>query len=59
MLPLWDYGENSMMKKNGSWYSGRTADGGILPDKMCYAHAFVILAATSGVLAKRPGAISF
>lgn len=43
-------------EKNGGWYSGRTADGGILPDKMCYAHAFVILAATSGVLAKRPGA---
>lgn len=43
-------------KENGGWYAGRTADGAILPNKQCYAHAFVILAATSGVLAKRPGA---
>ena len=28
----------------------------ILPTKQCYAHAFVILAASSGVLAGRPGA---
>ena len=40
----------------GGWYAGRTADGGVLPNKMCYAHAFVILAASSGVLAGRPGA---
>ena len=40
----------------GGWYAGRTADGGILPRKQCYAHAFVILAATSAILAKRPGA---
>lgn len=43
-------------EKNGGWYSGITSDGAILPDKMCYAHAFVILAATSATLAKRPGA---
>ncbi len=43
-------------KENGGWYAGRTADGGILPNKQCYAHAFVILAASSAVLAKRPGA---
>lgn len=42
--------------KNGGWYPGITADGAILPNKQCYAHAFVILAATSAVLAKRPGA---
>jgi len=43
-------------KENGGWYAGRTAAGEILPNKQCYAHAFVILAAASGVLAKRPGA---
>ena len=43
-------------EKNGGWYAGLTADGGILPNKQCYAHAFVILAASSAVLAGRPGA---
>lgn len=43
-------------QENGGWYAGRKADGGILPDKQCYAHAFVILAATSLILAHRPGA---
>ena len=42
--------------ENGGWYAGLTADGGILPNKQCYAHAFVILAASSAVLAGRPGA---
>lgn len=42
--------------KNGGWYAGLTADGEILPNKQCYAHAFVILAASSAVLAGRPGA---
>ena len=41
---------------NGGWYSGLTADNDILPGKACYAHAFVILAASSAVLAGRPGA---
>lgn len=41
---------------NGGWYAGLTADGVILPNKACYAHAFVILAASSAVLAGRPGA---
>lgn len=41
--------------KNGGWYAGLTAEGGIVPDKQCYAHAFVILAATSGVLAEVSG----
>ena len=42
--------------ENGGWYSGITADNQIFPNKQCYAHAFVILAATSAVLAKRPNA---
>lgn len=42
--------------KNGGWYAGRTKDDEIVPGKQCYAHAFVILAACSAVLAKRPGA---
>lgn len=43
-------------KKSGGWYAGLTADGEIVPNKQCYAHAFVILAATSGLLAGRKGA---
>lgn len=42
--------------KNGGWYPGIRADGTPLPGKLCYAHAFVILAATSSLLAGRPGA---
>ena len=42
--------------EHGGWYAGLTADGDILPDKQCYAHAFVILAASSAMLAGRPGA---
>ena len=42
--------------ENGGWYAGLTPEGGILPTKQCYAHAFVILAATSTLLAGRPGA---
>ena len=41
---------------NGGWYAGLTCDGTILPTKQCYAHAFVILAASSGLLADRPAA---
>lgn len=41
---------------HGGWYPGVTADGKILPDKQCYAHAFVILASSSAYLAGRPGA---
>ena len=41
---------------NGGWYAGLTRSNEILPTKQCYAHAFVILAASSGVLAGRPGA---
>ena len=42
--------------RNGGWYPGVRADGTYLPDKQCYAHAFVILASSSAVLAGRPGA---
>ncbi len=42
--------------KNGGWYAGLTPEGEIVPTKQCYAHAFVILAASSGVLARRDGA---
>ncbi|MDO5337139.1 MAG: AGE family epimerase/isomerase [Eubacteriales bacterium] len=41
---------------NGGWYPGVTAEGAALPDKQCYGHAFVILAASSALLAGRPGA---
>ncbi len=41
---------------DGGWYTGITRDGKILPDKQCYAHAFVMLAASSALLADRPGA---
>lgn len=43
-------------KTCGGWYAGVTAQGEALPTKQCYAHAFVILAASSAVLAERPGA---
>ncbi|MBR2802697.1 MAG: AGE family epimerase/isomerase [Erysipelotrichaceae bacterium] len=42
--------------RNGGWYPGITADGKHLPEKQCYAHAFVILAAASALLNERPGA---
>ena len=43
-------------KTYGGWYAGLTSSDEILPDKQCYAHAFVILAATSGVRAGIEGA---
>ena len=42
--------------KNGGWFAGITAAGEPLPNKQCYAHAFVILASASAYLAGRPGA---
>ncbi len=46
-----------LMDRNaGGWYAGITADGQILPAKQCYAHAFVILASSSAVLADIEGA---
>ena len=41
---------------NGGWYAGLTKDNEPLPDKQCYAHAFVILAASSAKLAGIEGA---
>ena len=41
---------------HGGWYAGLNADGSVMPTKQCYAHAFVILAASSALLASRPGA---
>lgn len=43
-------------KEHGGWYAGLTAEGKNLPNKQCYAHAFVILAASSALLAGRDGA---
>lgn len=43
-------------KENGGWYAGITAEEKHMPTKQCYAHAFVILAASSALLAGRPGA---
>ena len=34
---------------NGGWYAGLTKDGEIVPSKQCYAHAFVLLAASSAM----------
>ena len=42
--------------KNGGWYPQVHEDGSYEPGKVCYAHAFVILAASSALLAGRPGA---
>lgn len=42
--------------KNGGWYAGVTPTGENLPNKQCYTHAFVILAACSAILAERAGA---
>lgn len=43
-------------RENGGWYAGLTAGQEPLPDKQCYAHAFVILAASSAILAGCEGA---
>lgn len=43
-------------EKNGGWHAGVTPKGDIVPNKQCYAHAFVILAASSALTAGRPGA---
>jgi len=44
--------------QNGGWYAGVNPEGDIVPGKQCYAHAFVILAASSALLAGRDGAES-
>ena len=43
-------------RNNGGWYTGVTAEGEFLPNKLCYVHAFVLLAASSAVLVGIPGA---
>ena len=42
--------------EHGGWFAAVAADGTPEGPKQCYAHAFVILAATSACLAGRPGA---
>lgn len=42
--------------ENGGWYQGINADGSKMENKQCYSHAFVILAASSALLAKIDGA---
>lgn len=46
-------------EKHGGWFAGRTVEDGIVPNKQCYAHAFVILASCSALLAGRDGAKEF
>ncbi|TPF78406.1 MULTISPECIES: AGE family epimerase/isomerase [unclassified Bifidobacterium] len=41
---------------NGGWYPQVNEDGSPAADKICYTHAFVMLAASSALLAGRPGA---
>ena len=41
-------------KENGGWFSSVTPDGGHVENKLCYVHAFVILAASDAVLAEYP-----
>ena len=43
-------------KENGGWYEALRQDGSFVPNKQCYAHAFVILAATSALAAGCAGA---
>ena len=38
-------------KVNGGWYNSLNSDHSPLPGKQCYSHAFVILAASSALLA--------
>lgn len=46
-------------RENGGWYGGLTPDGDNVPNKQCYAHAFVILAGCAAVLAGKEGAQEF
>jgi mannose/cellobiose epimerase-like protein (N-acyl-D-glucosamine 2-epimerase family) len=41
---------------NGGWYPQINDGGSPEPGKICYTHAFVMLAASSALLAERPGA---
>ena len=46
---LWD-------KEHDGWYAAVNSDGTPAEGKLCYAHAFVILAATSGMMVSAEGA---
>ena len=43
-------------KEHGGWYAGLTSGNAVVDGMQCYAHAFVILAATSAYLARIDGA---
>ena len=43
-------------RQHGGWYPSVAADGVPAAGKSCYDHAFVVLAASSATLARRPGA---
>ncbi|BCJ47718.1 N-acylglucosamine 2-epimerase [Actinoplanes ianthinogenes] len=43
-------------KRRGGWHPSVAPDGVPATGKSCYDHAFVVLAAASGTLARRPGA---
>ena len=45
-------------EKNGGWFEGIKADGTPVSGKLCYTHAFAILASSSLVLAEKAGASS-
>ena len=45
-----------MDKEPDGWYAALTKDNEVVPDKMCYAHAFVILAGCTASLIGIPGA---
>lgn len=38
-------------REHGGWYAGVNPDGTVIPAKLAYAHAFVVLAATSAAVA--------
>ncbi|MEU4419659.1 AGE family epimerase/isomerase [Actinoplanes sp. NPDC024001] len=43
-------------REHGGWHPAVAADGHPAPGKSCYDHAFVVLAAASATIARRPGA---
>ena len=43
-------------REAGGWFTSVDADGGSPDEKACYTHAFVVLAASSAVVAEIPGA---
>ena len=43
-------------REHGGWFARIDPSGAVVGDKECYTHAFVVLAASSGVVAGLPGA---